>query len=93
MSKMPLKHDFATGNKVAEKIKSDEIDGSFDKNYVHQQTSGSNIWNVNHQLQKVPSVVITDDSGEIIFGSVSIININTIKIQFSTALTGFAYCN
>lgn len=67
--------------------------GEFDKNYIHAQVSPSTSWTVSHGLNKRCSIVVVDDSGQIMHGETTYVNNNTISIVFSHPVTGAAYCN
>ena len=64
-----------------------------DKNYVFTQSSASNEWNINHNLNKRPSVTIVDSAGDMVMGDVEYVNNNTVTVRFSGAFAGKAYLN
>jgi hypothetical protein len=67
-----------------------------DANYVHTQSSASNSWNVNHNLDKYCSVTVVDSNNEIIYGNIvySPTNgLNELTITFNAQITGKAYLN
>ena len=76
------------------KIKADEIEqGIADKYFVFEQTTASNVWSVNHNLQKKPSVATVDSSGAVVYGHVEHLSDNELKISFKYPFSGKAYCN
>lgn len=74
---------------LIEKIPSTEGD----KNYIHEQTTPSDIWEYQHGLNKKPSVVITDSAGTVLMGAVLINDGVTVKIQFNFPFWGYAINN
>ena len=64
-----------------------------DKNYHHEQTSPSRVWEIAHNLEKYPSVTIFDFSGAEVEAEVSHTNTNNLIITFSVAFAGYADLN
>lgn len=64
-----------------------------DKTYVHTQSSPLTTWTVNHNLSKIPSITVTDSLKEVIYADITHSSTSQAIISFSTASTGFAYCN
>lgn len=61
--------------------------------YVHTQQVASNIWVVEHNLGKYPSVTIVDSAGREVTGSVEHVSVNKVIIRFENAFSGMAYFN
>lgn len=70
----------------------DVVDNS-DKNYIHNQTVASSQWNVQHNLNKYPSVSVMLPSGHIGMADVTHINENNLTITFAGDETGKAIIN
>lgn len=64
-----------------------------DKNYVHDQGLPAMEWTVYHNLEKYPSVAVTDTAKTMVTGQVDYIDLNTLKITFNAAFSGEAYIN
>ena len=64
-----------------------------DKNYHHIQLAPSRVWEVMHNLNKYPSVTITDIDGNEYESEVRHINTNNLLLTFSVAFAGFADLN
>ena len=64
-----------------------------DKNYVHVQMQASTSWLVTHNLAKYPSVSVVDTENAHVFGNVTYLNENQLRIDFSAAFGGKAYMN
>ena len=64
-----------------------------DKNYVHNQSTPTTVWNVAHNLNKRPSVGIVTSAGDEVEGDVKHIDNNNITITFSSPFGGKAYIN
>ena len=62
---------------------------------VHQATPelSGDIWEIEHNLSKYPSVTIVDTANNVIYGEVIYIDNNNVRITFSSAVTGRAYLN
>lgn len=63
------------------------------KHYVHNQIAANNVWEINHNLGKFPSVSIVDSAGTVVIGDVSHIDINNLTISFASGFAGTAYLN
>jgi hypothetical protein len=61
--------------------------------YLHNQSTPSNIWNIEHNLDKYPSVTVVDSGGSVVEGEVDYIDRNNITLTFSGAFSGRAYLN
>lgn len=64
-----------------------------DKTFTHIQNIPSDTWTVNHQLEKFPSVSITDSANDEVIGEVNYVDINTVVIEFSAPFSGKAFFN
>lgn len=64
-----------------------------DKHYEHSQLSASSTWNITHNLNKKPSVMVVDDGENVIVGDINYINQNEITITFTGSVSGKAYLN
>lgn len=67
--------------------------GVSDKSYVHTQVTPSAEWTVRHNLDKLPSVMVTNGSAIVRDAQVTYLNKNTVRINLSEPGTGFVYCN
>lgn len=61
--------------------------------YVFEILTPQAEWLIEHNLGKYPSVTVVDNDGNIFFGNVQYIDLNTVKITFKKAVTGKAYLN
>ena len=66
---------------------------SADKTYRHVQTIATEVWIVGHNLGKYPTVAVVDSSGAQVIGDLFYISLNQIRLTFSAAISGEAYCN
>lgn len=64
-----------------------------DANYIHDQMLSSNVWTINHDLDKYPSVSIVDTGGNLVVGDVEYISKSQLKIYFNYEFSGKAYLN
>lgn len=61
--------------------------------YVHEQGIASNVWVINHNLNKKPSITIVDSADNVVEGAEKYIDKNTVEIRFNGAFKGKAYLN
>lgn len=76
------------GNKTSGQLQINE-----DKNFLYTQSVASDTWNIQHNLNKFPAVMVTDSSNNVVVGDINYIDINNIVITFSGAFSGKAYLN
>lgn len=62
-------------------------------NYIHVQTTASDIWTIDHPLSKLPSVTLYDFSGNVMFADVQYVSKNRVVLRFSQPATGKATLN
>ncbi|WP_443863221.1 hypothetical protein [Fusobacterium ulcerans] len=67
--------------------------GGSDKNYIYKQTEAKDVWVINHDLEKYPSVIIVDDNNIVIVGEIEYMNKNQVIIRFNKNKTGKAILN
>ena len=66
---------------------------STDKTYIYIQASPSTTWNINHNLDKFPSVSVVNINNVLLYGQVTYVDSNNITIEFSAGFSGKAYMN
>ena len=64
-----------------------------DKFYIHRQDVSSDMWVIEHNLNKRPSVTVVDSGESVVIGDVEYIDDNKIQITFTGAFAGKAYLN
>jgi len=64
-----------------------------DKRFVYNQNVASAVWNIEHNLNKFPSVTVADSAGTIVIGEIKHNNENNLTLTFSAAFSGVAYLN
>ena len=67
--------------------------GGQDKNYVHDQGTASNVWTINHNLGKYPSITVFDSAGTQVEGEVVFTDLNNLTITFNGGFSGTATLN
>jgi len=67
--------------------------GEEDKKYVHTQGVPSAIWNINHNLNKFPSVTSVNNNNIEAKGMIQYTDKNNLTITFSAGFSGKAYLN
>ena len=76
------------GNKTGE-----ELGIIYDKTFVYNQVASSDVWEIEHNLDKYPSVMVVDSGGSVVVGEIVYIDKNNIRITFTSAFSGKAYLN
>lgn len=71
----------------------DIISDTGESTYIFTQLSPKSIWTINHNLNKYPSVTVTDSGGNTVIGDIKYIDKNNITISFTAAFAGIAYFN
>jgi hypothetical protein len=59
--------------------------------YTHVQLSPSDEWEVAHNLNFYPNVMVLDSSGQMVEGSVTQVDTNNLTINFTGAISGRAH--
>ncbi|MBQ0148932.1 MAG: hypothetical protein KBS93_10935 [Flavobacteriaceae bacterium] len=72
-----------------------EVPGNIegDKNFIYDQKTPSKKWNIIHDLNKKPSVTVTDSADTVVEGRVIINDGVRLLIEFNAAFTGTAILN
>lgn len=61
--------------------------------FVHEQTIPAAVWDITHDLNKFPSVVLTDELYVAIDGLVEYLSLDVLQVTFNTATAGKAVLN
>lgn len=64
-----------------------------DKAYIHTQEEPSDVWTINHNMKKHPSVSVVDDQGMLVMCDIQYIDIDNVIITFAMPFSGNAYFN
>jgi len=67
--------------------------GVTDSRYEHTQEFAGKEWNINHNLNKKPSVTVVDSGDNVVIGEVQYIDNNNLTVSFSASFSGKAYLN
>lgn len=67
--------------------------GSGTTTFVFVQTQALDIWTINHNLNKYPSVTVVDSAGSLAVGAVSYTDANNIVLTFGAPFSGQAFLN
>ncbi len=71
-----------------------DIDGvETDKNFVFTQGTASTTWNIQHDLNKFPSVSVVNNNNVLMYGETTYVDTNNLTINFSAGFSGKAYLN
>lgn len=64
-----------------------------DKHYEHNQVLPNEIWTIEHNLDKYPSITVIDSADTVVYGEMQYIDKNNLRIIFSGEFSGKAYLN
>ena len=67
--------------------------GIDDKYFIFEQNIASNEWNINHNLNKKPSIMVVDSADNVVIGEENYIDNNNVIIKFNSKFKGKAYLN
>jgi hypothetical protein len=81
------------GNPLIGVVNSDGVVYLTPKTYVHEQGVASDTWEITHNLNKFPTVVLVDSAGTTFGAAVTYNSSNKCTIQMNGATTGKAYLN
>lgn len=85
---LPNQHPIEAISGLAEALAANQ-----DKSYVHIQSQAANVWHIQHDLKKMPSVVVKDSAGNTVVGESEYVDENNIILSFSGAFSGKAFLN
>ncbi len=60
---------------------------------IFTQIISSTTWNINHELDKFPSVVVTDSVDRVVVGDITYVDSNNITISFTAPFSGQVFLN
>lgn len=63
------------------------------RSYVHEQGIASETWEIQHNLNKYPSVVLVDSAGTVFNSAIIYNDMNKCTVSMNGATTGKAYLN
>lgn len=93
--------DFASSSQLEEEIEraklseeklSERIKAIYNS-YTYEQGQSSSTWQINHNLNKYPSVTVVDSAGDEILCDIKYINKNSCVLNFTAPFKGTAYLN
>ena len=66
---------------------------SQDKSFIFTQTVPATTWTITHNLNKFPSINVVNINNVVMYGDVTYIDNNNMKVDFSASFSGKAYLN
>lgn len=73
--------------------KYEELKEGLATTYIHEQGIAADVWYIEHNLNKKPSIMVVDTADTVIEGAENYIDENNIEIHFNAAVKGKAYLN
>ncbi len=64
-----------------------------DSFFTFTQDNPSAVWNIQHNLEKFPSVTVIDSADDVVYGNTTYVDENNLTINFSAPFSGKAYLN
>lgn len=64
-----------------------------DKTYVYYQNVQSDTWEIQHNLDKYPSITVVDSANNIVVGDIHYVDANNVAVIFTAPFSGKAFCN
>lgn len=64
-----------------------------DSTYYFVQETALTVWEINHNMNKYPTPLVRDTSGEVILTNIVYINKNVLQVRFGTPMTGSVTLN
>ena len=64
-----------------------------DKTFVYEQVVPGITWNIQHDLDKFPSITVVDTAETVVVGDYTYIDKNNVTLNFSAQFAGKAYLN
>jgi len=64
-----------------------------DKNFIFTQGTAATEWNIEHNLNKFPSVSVVNNNNVLMYGETTYVDTNNLTINFSAGFSGKAYLN
>lgn len=67
--------------------------GITNSSFVYEQNEASSLWEINHNLNKKPSIMVVDSADNVVIGEEQYIDENNLIIEFKAEFKGKAYLN
>lgn len=64
-----------------------------DKYFMYEQAVPSDVWVIEHNLNKKPSITVVDSADTVIVGAYEYNDLNTVTLTFNEPFVGKAYLN
>lgn len=64
-----------------------------DKYFMYEQAVSSDVWIIEHNLNKKPSITVVDSADTVIVGDYEYNDLNKVTLYFNAAFAGKAYLN
>lgn len=74
-------------------IGKDKLSFNPGESFIYTQVTPSNMWVINHNLNKLVQVTIYDEENDIVEAQVENIDLNNITIYFNVNVSGYAVIN
>lgn len=59
--------------------------------FRYAQGTPSAVWNIKHSLGFYPNVTVEDSAGTIVEGEIEYVDVNNVRLTFSSSFSGYAY--
>lgn len=62
-------------------------------NFTYNQNSPADEWTITHKLNKYPAVTVVNSADVVVYGEITYIDKNAVRLNFSGAFSGKAFFN
>jgi hypothetical protein len=91
INKPAIDGNILIGDKTAEEL--GLYGNSNPETFVFEQKTPSNVWEIEHTLNKFPSCTVIDSANSVVIGNIEYVDNSHIIISFSGAFSGTALLN
>jgi hypothetical protein len=81
------------GTVTLNKLNAPYLAATYERAYIHTQSSPAATWTIAHNLNKFPAVSIVDSANAEVIGEVEYIDADNLVVKFTAAFSGQAFIN
>ena len=85
--------NYTNSSLISLQDKYDELRDGLKTTYIHEQGVAADVWYIEHNLNKRPSIMVVDTADTVIEGAELYIDDNNVEIHFNSEVKGKAYLN
>lgn len=85
--------NLADGEDLTDGVNVKQLNDAKDKTFTFSQSFPARAWQIDHNLEKKPSVSVTDSTGVLVDCEIIYYDLNTVLLTFSNPFAGIADLN